>query len=167
MALRLTGTSLQSNAAAAPAPLSVDALNLQAQTAFHRGDLDGFSALLAQVDKLPERPRRRQARLALINTALRATAEASEGLAPRIFVPVGELALRMLEYEPSDPVVLNLAGVACYELWSLDAARALFQAARRLDPELPDVERNLQEVGRRQRAGRRTRPLHAAVPGLT
>ncbi|HEY2439863.1 MAG TPA: glycosyltransferase [Solirubrobacteraceae bacterium] len=167
MALRLTGTSLQSNAAAAPAPLSVDALTLQALTALQRGDLDGFSGRLAQVDKLPERSRRTQARLALINAALRATAEASEGLATRIFVTIGELTLSLLENEPSDPVVLNLAGVACYELWSLDAAQSLFRAARRLDPGLADAERNLAEVGRRKRSGhRRTRPLHAAVPGL-
>ena len=84
-----------------------------------------------------------------------------------MFVAVADAALGLLEREPAEPVILNLAGVACYELWSLDAAQALFRAARRLDPELPDIERNLHEVARRQRAaGRRTRPLHAAVPGL-
>ena len=83
-----------------------------------------------------------------------------------MYVAVAAAALDMLEDAPSEPTILNLAGVALYELWSLDAAQALFRAARRLDPSLPNVEANLDEVARRKRAGRRTRPLHAAVPGL-
>ena len=68
-------------------------------------------------------------------------------------------------------MLLNYAGVALYELWSLDGARALFQAALRLDPSLPHVRRNLEEIGRRraqpsaasaERAGVR----RAALPAL-
>jgi len=94
------------------------------------------------------------------------TASASQSLAARLYVAVADAALDILEDNPSEPTILNLAGVTLYELWSLDAAQALFRAARRLDPTQPNVERNLDEVARRKRAGRRVRPLHGAVPGL-
>jgi tetratricopeptide (TPR) repeat protein len=58
-----------------------------------------------------------------------------------------------LEDEPREPVLLNYAGVLLYELWSLDGAASLFAAARRLDPELANVERNLVEITRRRNAG--------------
>ena len=50
-------------------------------------------------------------------------------------------------------MLLNYAGVLLYELWSLDAAAALFAAARRLDPELANVQRNLDEIARRRKGG--------------
>lgn len=60
----------------------------------------------------------------------------------------------LLEEEPREPLLLNYAGIAIYELWSLDGARALFQAALRLDPSLPHVRSNLDELGRRRRVVR-------------
>src|SRR5436190_185176 len=50
------------------------------------------------------------------------------------------------------------AGVAFYELGSLDAAEALFRACRRLDDTVAHVESNLQEIARRRRAGLSTVP---------
>jgi tetratricopeptide (TPR) repeat protein len=170
MALRLTGTTLKPTGPAATpvhSQLSAEALVAQARALLTRGDVSGYSALFATADELPEPQRRFHARLALIEVALGATASASEGVATRLFVSVADAALTMLERAPSEPIVLNLAGVACYELWSLDAAQALFRAARKLDPALRDAERNLDEVAKRKRgAGRRTRPLHASVPAL-
>jgi tetratricopeptide (TPR) repeat protein len=169
MALRLTGTTLKpSSSALAPDPSTITAAALagQAQTALHRGDIDGYAGLFHRTDALPEPQRRYEARLALLDAGLRSTRQAPERAATRIFVAVGDAALSMLESEPSEPQVLNLAGVACYELWSLDAAQALFKAARRLDPTLHEAERNLDELARRRRAGRRSGPLHSAVPGL-
>ncbi len=166
MALRLTGTTLQSDQPAAPAAPTGDLLALKAGTALTRGDVAAYSALFADAGALTDPQARFAAHWGLLQAGLQATGSASEGLAVRMFVAIADAALGLLEREPAEPVILNLAGVACYELWSLDAAQALFRAARRLDPELADVERNLNEVARRQRAGRRTRPLHAAVPGL-
>ena len=61
-------------------------------------------------------------------------------------------------------MLLNYAGVAAYELWAIDAAKTLFSAARRLDPELANVERNLAEVARRARGrGARADPPGVAV----
>ncbi len=170
MALRLTGNTLQSSAPTAtptqPA-VSSESLVFQARTALGTGDVPAFAALFASADQLTDPHRRFHAQLALIDAGFSVTAQATEGLATRIYVAIAEAALDMLESAPAEPMILNLAGVALYELWSLDAAQALFRAARRLDPSLLTAERNLDEVGRRRRAGRRTRPLHAAVPGLT
>ena len=69
----------------------------------------------------------------------------------------------MLEATPAEPILLNYAGVALYELWSLDAARALFKAAERLDPSAPALRRNLRECARR--AAARAAAQAAAAPG--
>ena len=166
MALRLTGTTLHPDRAAATAPTNGDLLALQARTALSQGDVGAYSRLFADAATLGDPHARFAARWELLQTGLRSTGSASEGVAVRTFVAVADAALAILEGDPAEPVILNLAGIACYELWGLDAAQDLFRAARRLDRELPDVERNLQEVARRRSAGRRTRPLHAAVPGL-
>ncbi len=169
MALRLTGKTLQSSTPAATSgqpAVTAESLAFQARTALGQGDVTAFSALFATADELTDPRRRFHAKLALIDAGMGVTAQASEGVATRVYVAVAGAALDMLEGTPSEPTILNLAGVALYELWNLDAAQALFRAARRLDASLPNVEANLDEVGRRKRAGRRTRPLHAAVPGL-
>ncbi len=78
-------------------------------------------------------------------------------------------AVRSLEPEPREPKLLAYAGVAFYELWSLDAAEALFAAAARLDPELGLLERNLEAVRARRRRLRRApraARLHARLPQL-
>jgi tetratricopeptide (TPR) repeat protein len=169
MPLRLTGNTLQSSSPAFTAgasALSSEALVAQAHAMLPHGDVDGFAGLFDQADTLAEPQRQFQARLALIDAGVRATREVSEAQATRIFIAIAGATLTMLEREPAEPLILNLAGVACYELWSLDAAQALFKAARRLDPALRDAERNLVEVARRKRGGRRAKPLHAAVPAL-
>jgi tetratricopeptide (TPR) repeat protein len=81
-------------------------------------------------------------------------------------VAVADAALTALEEEPREPILLNYAGVALYELWSLDAAHTLFKAAHRLDPALPHLKRNLKELSQRRKGHRPNKPLHAAVPGL-
>ncbi|MGH2876885.1 MAG: tetratricopeptide repeat-containing glycosyltransferase family 2 protein, partial [Solirubrobacteraceae bacterium] len=169
MALRLTGQTLPTSGPATPGPSSLPAsgLHAQARMLLERGDVDGFAALFDQLER-PDPQRRFEAQLALIDAGLGATRHAQTGVATRTFIAIADAALTSLEREPSEPQLLNLAGVACYELWSLDGAQALFTAARRLDPGLGEAERNLNELSRRRRTvGRRTRPLHAAVPGLT
>ena len=66
--------------------------------------------------------------------------------------------------DPAEPVLLNYAGVAFYELWSLDAAHTLFSAAYRLDPALPHLGRNLTECKRRRGVGGRPKRLVHGVP---
>src|SRR6201994_4517107 len=169
MALRLTGKTLQSStpaAASASPAVTSESLAFQARTVLGQGDVAAFSALFGAADELTDPHRRFHSKLALIDAGMSVTSQASEGVATRVYVAVAGAALDMLEDTPSEPTILNLAGVALYELWSLDAAQALFRAARRLDPTRPTAERTRDEAARRNRAGRRTRPLHAAVPGL-
>jgi tetratricopeptide (TPR) repeat protein len=170
MALRLTGNTLKpAGSASTPgtSSLSAETLAAQARSLLAHDDVVGYTALFATADELPEPQRCFQSKLALIDAGIGATRDASEGVATRLFVAVADATLSMLESSPSEPLILNLAGVACYELWSLDAAQTLFRAARRLDPSMRDAQRNLDQVAARKRsAGRRTRPLHASVPGL-
>src|SRR5581483_9478721 len=63
-----------------------------------------------------------------------------------VYAAAARALLDALEEAPSEPVLLNCAGVFCYELGELRGARALFEAARRLDPALPHVAANLDAV---------------------
>ncbi|MGO9959948.1 MAG: glycosyltransferase [Solirubrobacteraceae bacterium] len=170
MALRLTSTTPQpggatdSPSAAAP---SAEALGLRARGLLAAGELQAFAALFAQAAEHPEPQRRYQARIALLQEGLGATASAAYALATKIYATVADLSLGLLESAPSEPVMLNCAGVACYELWSLDGAQSLFRAAKQLDPGLANIDRNLAELARRKRTpGRPRRPLHPVVPTL-
>ncbi len=88
------------------------------------------------------------------------------------YAAVAADAIEALERAPAEPKILNYAGVALYELWSLRAAKALFEAAARLDPALGEVKRNLAELARRQRSvggarrAERAAALHPAVGAL-
>ncbi|MGH2914271.1 MAG: glycosyltransferase [Solirubrobacteraceae bacterium] len=171
MPLRLTGTTLKPSgpSAADPVSLPADSLARRAFTLLGAGDIDAFAKLFADGAAAREDPQRRfEAQLALLDAGLRASAGVSAAVATRLFVALADAALEILEETPSEPVLLNLAGVACYELWSLDGAEALFKAALRLDDASPEARRNLAQLARRRReAARMRRPLHNAVPALT
>ncbi len=80
---------------------------------------------------------------------------------PALFARVGEEALAALEEDPSQPLLLDYAGVALYRLGAASAAAELFAAAAKLDPELPHVAANL--AAARARRGGGSAPLPAAV----
>src|SRR6266516_4349199 len=90
-------------------------------------------------------------------------ARLSAGSTPAALLATATAALDALEAEPREPVLLNYAGVALYEVGALQAAELLFGAASDLDPELPHVERNLAECARRRRKGVRVLPQAAGV----
>ncbi|MBS1869776.1 MAG: glycosyltransferase [Actinobacteria bacterium] len=146
MALRLTG----SPTTASPATLDPSA---QAAACLDRHDLDGYAALFAEAAAFEDVHARYAARVKLVEAALRAGQSADRARVPAIYVAAARATVALLEEEPREPVLLNYAGVLLYELWSLDAAAALFAAAHRLDPELANVGRNLDEVARRRRGG--------------
>src|SRR5204862_349973 len=77
------------------------------------------------------------------------------------FLQAAECLVSELEREPAEPILLNLLGVLCYELGALGAAKAAFGTARRLDPSLPHVEKNLAAV--RARAKQRSPHLARGV----
>jgi tetratricopeptide (TPR) repeat protein len=129
--------------------------------------LDRYKALFERAAEREDYHARYHARVVLIEEGLFAAGKtASRAQATQVFVAIADAALTALEEEPREPLLLNYAGVALYELWSLDAAYALFKAAHRLDPALPHLKRNLNEIGRRRKGHRPNWPLHIAVPGL-
>ena len=119
----------------------------------------------AEAGEVADPHRRYEARRALLELA------PEQGRrTPRSWLAAAAAAVDMLQADPREPVLLNYAGVIFYELGAVKAAQALFAAAQRLDPELPNVERNLAECARRKRAGvrvlpagRRARPRAAAA----
>jgi tetratricopeptide (TPR) repeat protein len=111
------------------------------------GDWAGYRAVAAEAGEIADPHRRYEARRALLELGL------STGSNAATLVAAAAVAVDMLQADPREPVLLNYAGVIFYELGAVRAAQALFTAAARLDPELPDVERNLAECARRKRAG--------------
>jgi glycosyltransferase involved in cell wall biosynthesis/predicted Zn-dependent protease len=152
MALRLSAAPTTASAASHD-PASAAAACLD------RRDLEGYGALFVETAAIADVHARYGARVALVEAALHAGRDAPRAQVPGIYLAATRATLALLEEEPREPVLLNYAGVLLYELWSLDAAQALFDAARRLDPELANVARNLDEVARRRRAG--TKPAFA------
>src|SRR4051794_32141431 len=128
-------------------------IDVRAQACLAAGDLKGYRELFAHVGGIEDPHRRYQARRTLIEQGLGAARSTPSKDVPALFLAVARSAVELLEAEPREPVLLNYAGVALYELGSLDAAEALFRACRRLDDTLAHVERNLREIGRRRRAG--------------
>jgi tetratricopeptide (TPR) repeat protein len=181
MALRLTGISTPADAAGAPAVVALPAtesggafgsrLGMQARMQLTANDLAGYKALFARAGEHGDPHASYHARVRVVEEGLTAAGQAASSTqATQRFVAVAAGAIEALESEPCEPVLLNYAGVALYELWSLDAAHAIFKAAHGLDPALPHLRRNLDEIARRRReasqSGRSLKPLHAAVPAL-
>jgi tetratricopeptide (TPR) repeat protein len=104
--------------------------------------------------------------VALLEQGLLAVGQQNAARALGVLLVVAQSAIALLEQEPREPILLDYTAIAMYELWSLDAARALFKAAARLDPSLPHLRRNLAECDRRRREQPSPRPLHPALPGL-
>jgi tetratricopeptide (TPR) repeat protein len=95
-----------------------------------------------------------RARCAAIEARLTAAKKASMHDRPAHYLAVAREALDGLALEPREPLLLNYAGVGLHELGAREAAADLFEAALRLDPQLPGAARNL----RRSRAAKGPRP---------
>lgn len=171
MALRLTptgGTPSPGPAAphgAVPPASPAAALAARAREALARRDVAGYGALFAEARAVADVHRRWEARRALIRHGLTAKGSSPAVVGP-VFAAVAEAGLALLAEEPREPILLNETGVALYELGALDGAQALFEAALRLDPELPHARGNVAEIERRRAAGLTTPvglPAHVAA----
>jgi tetratricopeptide (TPR) repeat protein len=153
-----------------PSPGELAALMLEhAHETLRAGDLEGYLELFGRLDAIDDPHRRYWAGVGLIERGLAASRAIAPACLPPLFAALADGALRALEGEPREPKLLNYAAVAFYELWSLDAATALLDAAKRLDPCLEQLEGNLAGVARRRRqrgAAHRSAPLHPALPEL-
>jgi Flp pilus assembly protein TadD len=140
-----------------------------AVAALLREDLAGYRGVFAETASEPGVHARYATRRAVLEAGLQGPPrEAPKATALR-FAAVSGVALDALEAEPREPVFLNYAGVALYELGSWAAAEALFRAAYRLSPTLPHVRENLDALVVRRRTGRRPSlpaPVAAALPAL-
>jgi glycosyltransferase involved in cell wall biosynthesis len=159
MALRLIDSPEPARAGgfASPAGPAISHLLPAATARLSAGDWAGYRSVFAEAGKVEDVHRRYEARRALLAAGLRA------GSKPAALVTTAAAALDALVEEAREPVLLNAAGVAFYELGALQAAEALFGAAQRLDPELAHVERNLAECKRRRRKGIRVLPQAAGA----
>ncbi len=164
MALRITGTSAKQG------PPTAAELEARADSLLRAGETGAYAQLFARAAEHEDPNRRYHVRRTLIERGLSAAMHAPATRAAAIYTAVAQAAIEVLANEPREPVLLNYAGIALYEMWSLDAARALFLAALRLDPSLPNVRGNLDQLALRRRvtggAGRRSRKPRAAIAAL-
>ncbi len=128
----------------------------QARAALASGDLARLPALAAEAATLDDVHARYVIRRTLVELGLTAAGRARGGAAARTLVATARTGLEALAAAPAEPVLLNLTGVALYEVGALRGAEALFAAAQRLDAGLADAAGNLREVARRRRTGART-----------
>ncbi|MGD0196487.1 MAG: glycosyltransferase [Solirubrobacteraceae bacterium] len=162
MALRLTGPSLRDDAAPDPAALAA-----RAALELEHGSIAAYGQLFEQAAQQTDPHRRYRARTMLLDQGYAACMHVSAGRAREIYTRIARQAIKLLEENPLEPVILNSAGVAFYELWSLDAAEALFGAALRLDPGLRPCQGNLAAVAaRRKRRGGAAIRTAASVTNL-
>jgi tetratricopeptide (TPR) repeat protein len=174
MALRLAAIADADGAADPTTPTAVPAASAattQVRALFARGgaalaatDTPAWRAVFADAAEIEDQHACHYARRALAQAALAARGSAPGTLGPR-YVAVADALLGVLEEEPREPVLLNLTGIAFYELGAIGAAEPLFAAALRLDPQLPHVAANLDECRRRRRRGLAT-PSRALAPAV-
>src|SRR4051812_29993596 len=155
MALRLSrpADAAQDNAR------TTERLDARALACLVAGDLNGYREMFAQSATIDDPHRRYQARRTLVEQGLAAASKIASKDVPALFLTVARCAVELLEEEPREPILLNYAGVALYELGSLDAAEKLFKACRRLDDTVAHVESNLREIAHRRRS-------NGAMPNL-
>ena len=164
MALRLTTAKTAFEATRRPGE---EVLEL-GRAALAKNDLPRYRELLAECASESDYQRAYKARRTLVELGLEKLGETSNptAVAP-LMMALAQGAIDGLEQEPREPVLLNYAGIALYELGSLKGAESLFKAARRLDPQLPHVTKNLDEIQRRRRQGfdaAAGMPANIAVP---
>ena len=114
MALRLTGSSAVSQPAFSPTEIANHANVLLAA-----GDVTRYAELFERAGGHPDPSERHHARLRLVESALRAAATSTPALATRVYLAAAQALVEILAEAPCEPLLLNYAGVAFYELWSL------------------------------------------------
>ncbi len=175
MPLRITESQLEPESARAEreeAPntehAAVASLIDRAGRALQSGNTAEYLALVDETDQIASEHLRYLGRKLLLEQVLVLTRHVNDRQATAFFLALAHAAITVLEKNPAEPVVLNYAGIAFYELWGLEGARALFTASQRLDPNLTHVDRNLKAIKERGRStGPRNAGLHPAMRALT
>jgi glycosyltransferase involved in cell wall biosynthesis len=144
MALRLTTASAPKTISRSPAEIAA-----LARTYVGQADIAGYKALFEEVAAEGDEHRRFRNRLTLLESVMQVHAAA--GILSKILLTAARAGVELLEQEPREPMFLSYTGVFFYELGALKPAEQLFKAAKRLDPDLPHVGKNLEEIARRRR----------------
>src|ERR1700761_474235 len=169
MALRITSAALpeQPETPVDPAIAELQqaqALGVRAGALLAQGDTAGYLALYEDARAFEHDMRRYYARRVLLEQGFAALGKVSDRTAVATLLAMAHAIVAILDEQPAEPVMLNYGGVIFYELWSLNAAQALFDAAARLDPALPHLERTLASLRERQRSRQQTpKALHTAL----
>ena len=139
--------------APAPAPSREVQILQRANAALAARDLEAYTACAPAAIELDDPQRRYVACRTLVELGLQARPGASTPDDAAVLLASARVALTVLEHAPAEPTVLNLAGVALYELGALRGADALWRAAVGLDPRLEHLRRNIRELKRRRKQG--------------
>ncbi|HVW19532.1 MAG TPA: glycosyltransferase, partial [Solirubrobacteraceae bacterium] len=123
----------------------------RASAALNGGDWSAVSALWAEANALEDHHERYLALRELAEAGF-AAPRGSAGALARRFLATGRGLLAALVVEPREPVLLNYAGIALYEIGELTGAAALFAAAERLAPGETAAASNRREIDRRRSA---------------
>src|SRR3954470_2127317 len=105
-----------------------------AAAALGREDLAAYRVLFADAATQDDVHARYATRRAILEAGLEGPERETPTATAQRFATVAGVVLDALEAEPREPVFLNYAGVAMYELGAYGAAEALFRAAQRLSP---------------------------------
>jgi tetratricopeptide (TPR) repeat protein len=136
-------------------------LRRQARQLLTNGDLAEYGELFGAFAGIADPHRRYWAGKELVEAGLDAGTRASPAHRPALFKVVVEETLGLLEREPAEPVLLGHAGAALREMGSIDAAEAMLEAARRLDPGLAGLEGSSVALrARRDSTGQTAPPIH-------
>jgi tetratricopeptide (TPR) repeat protein len=146
MALRLTTASAPKTARRSPTELAA-----LARTYLGKADVAAYKNLFAEIAEETDEHRRFRGRLTVLEAAMGNSAPPKA--LPKVLLTAAKAGVELLEEEPREPMLLNYTGVLLYELGGLGPAERLFKAAKRLDPDLPHVSRNLEQLARRRRQG--------------
>lgn len=138
------------------------ALRARAAALLAQRDLDGYAALWSEAAAIDDVHRRYQAHCLLAEAGL-AHREESMQFVSGMFATIALRTVELLEIEPREPRLLNLAGIAFYELGELGPAEALFNAAFAMAPEIPGVAGNRKEIQRRRKSNFQRPKLPAPV----
>ena len=134
-----------------------------ATAAARSGSARGIRSAFAALGEYEDAHRAHQARLAVLEAVFSTPAH---GRWADVYLAAAESLLDTLAASPAEPVLLNAAGVILYELGGHDGAEALFRAALRLDPDLPHVENNLEQLRARRRGAATPKALRVRVRPL-
>ncbi|MBJ7470440.1 MAG: glycosyltransferase [Solirubrobacteraceae bacterium] len=130
-----------------------------AEAALQANDPEGYARALAQVDGIDHRHRSHQARLRTAEIVFATREHAPPHVVARCLFAALSALTSWLEHNPREPSLLGYAGVLGVELGIYREAQELLEAAARLNPQLPDIDKTLRVVRQRRKA-------KATVPGL-